>query len=214
MPTSLHKHFKNLLCYFALTMLIAFSAGSLHAIPVTFNLRDTTATADIEDGTISRGGITATLTPFVQANTGSLNQTAGSFGIDASGTDGSSLLDGVAGAEWISIVFDQNVTFTQLTLSALSSGEGGSITLGANALVTLSDTGSGTDVYNFAANNTVTAGQTVLIKWSTGNGFSFDAFTVDVPGSSVPDGGETIFLLCLPVFFLLQLRRMWTHRGV
>jgi hypothetical protein len=46
------------------------------------------------------------------------------------------------------------------------------------APITLLPTPSATDIYNFSTNNTVPAGQPILLGYLAGNGFSFDSFTV------------------------------------
>ncbi len=74
----------------ALTVVALLSfvtALTSRAAPITFDLRDTSATAEIESCLINRAGVTAVLTPFVQGSAGVLNQTLAGFGINAAGTD-------------------------------------------------------------------------------------------------------------------------------
>jgi hypothetical protein len=123
-------------------------------IPITFDLRDTTATSEIESGVITRSGLKATLTPLVASSSGSLNQTSGGFGINASGSgDTTDQLDGVAGAESIRIEFDQEIKFTGLKLSSMGSADVGRLTIAGGAPISL--TGS---THTFTSDNLVTIG--------------------------------------------------------
>jgi hypothetical protein len=200
-----------------LAAIFAMIAGTSHALLIPFDLRDTGATAEIESGTIVRNGVTATLSPLVVGESGSLNQTTSAFGINGieSGDD-TDTLDargddaGSPGAESISITFDTDILFTQLGLSLFSEGETGSLTINGFASLPLADTGVGSDVYNFASDNLVLTGQTVLLSWGSGNGFSFDNFKIDtdVPQASVPESGTTLAFLGLGVFGLVLFRRL------
>lgn len=191
-------------------LLLTAIAASVQAVPITFNLRDTTKTVEIESGIINRGGVIVTLTPSVSGSGGVLNQTADNFGVNATLSDVTDRLDGIAGAESISIVFDKNVLFTGLTLSSFSGAEGASLKINGFLTLPLADTGSGTDVYSFAANNNLAVGQTVQINWASGNGFSFDSFTVEIQ-TAVPDTGTTAILLSLPLLGFWTLRRFTTR---
>lgn len=198
-----------------------FMAGSAFAIPVTFNLRDITAAADIEDGSITRDGLTASLTVLVSGNSGTLNQTTTSFGVDATNNgipnDQSALVDGIDGAESISLVFGFDVLFLGANISAFSGTEQALLSIGGSPSISLSDTGAATDAYSFTANNFVPLGSTVTLAWVAGNGFSFDSFTVEQwvrpvdpvnePGSAVPDAGATLALLGLSLTGLGLLAR-------
>gem|GEM_PF-1031388 len=180
---------------------------------VEFDLRDTGNVSEIEAGVITRGGITATLTAIVGGNTGVLNQTTSGFGINATGTgDESSRLDGDEGAESVSITFDVNVLWTGLGLSLFSSGEGASISLPLALSTALADTSSASDVYTFASDNVVLAGEMVVVSWVSGNGFSFDSFDVELyerqSGSNgVPDGGVSAAMLAVGVGMVSIYRR-------
>src|SRR5687767_14288988 len=94
-----------------LPLLVAFSS-TVSGLPITFNLRDTSATAEIESGSITRTGLHAALTPTTSGGTGSLNQTSAGFGIDSAGADASNQIDNEAGIESISIVFSHDVRLT------------------------------------------------------------------------------------------------------
>ena len=167
-----------------------------HAVPIVFNLRDTTATAEIESGIITRSGIIATLTPLVQGSSGLLNQTASAFGINAAlTTDDSDELDSGAGAESVSMIFNVDVSFLSLSVSLFGSGEQGRLAIAGFAPVAITSTGA----HSFNANNVALAGQTVVLSHVAGTGFSFDSFTVErfsaAPG--VPETGASVVLLGL-----------------
>ena len=196
---------------------VVFSACSLQAVSVSFNLRDTGATVEIEGGVIKRPIpdviVIATLTPIVDGSTGSLNQSGSGFGINASGSDDADQIDGAGdGAESVLISFDRDVFFTELQLSALSNrdpepDDSGSLRIAGFSLLTLLDTGSGTDVYTFVSNNFVAAGETVLLKHVSGNGFSFDGFTVETVPSHWSAGCSFFFLTGLTGLFGWMRRR-------
>ncbi|MBI1178651.1 VPDSG-CTERM sorting domain-containing protein [bacterium] len=186
---------------------------SASAVPVQFDLRDTSATSEIESGTIVRSGITATLTPLVDGGSGSLNQTSSGFGINAvGGGDDTDAIDGDEGAETIAIRFDVDVIWQQFTVSSFGSSDEGRVTIGAFSPVAIGASGSQV----FGTNNELVAGNQVLVSYVAGNGFSFDSFTVEpwirsgtTDSNSVPDGGATIALLGLSFagFSLLNRHR-------
>lgn len=186
------------------TLLLALLFGCVVALPVsglaiTFNLRDVGAELEIESGTITRGGVTATLLPSVVGSSGVLNQTAGGFGINGAGADVTNLLDGTAGAESISLSFNTNVLFSGLTLSSFSAGESALLKIGAFPTLTLTDTGNTPDTFVFNTNNSVIAGQAVVLTFGSGNGFSFDSFTIEpVASAAVPETSPGIIgMACL-----------------
>lgn len=170
---------------------LVVAVHSVCATPILFNLRDTSTTAEIESGVITRGGVEATLIPAVAGRSGVLNQTAAAFGVNAAGTgDASDLIDRGLGVESISIRFDADVLFTGLGLSALTSpaGDGACLKIAGFSALSLTDTGAGNDIYSFAANNLVAAGETVLLAFASGNGFSFDCFSIErVKDPAVPE---------------------------
>jgi hypothetical protein len=148
----------------------------------------------------------------VASSSRSLNQTSCGFGINASGSgDATDQLDEVAGAESIRIEFDQEIEFTGLKLSSMGSEDVGRLTIAGGAPISL--TGS---THTFTSGNLVTIGQAVLLEWVSGNGFSFDSFTVEVVppgGASVPDAGSTLPLLALGILALATVRAQ-RHRAV
>jgi len=177
------------------------AANFAGAVPVTFNLLDPTATTEIESGTIVRSGITATLTAVVAGSTGSLNQTASAFGINAADlpnvtNDDSDELDSDEGVESISIRFDVDVLWQALKVSSFGTGEQGSLVVAAFSPVSITATGEHTRT----TDNLVLAGQAVVISHVAGTGFSFDSFTVERSErllADVPDAGSSAMLLGL-----------------
>ncbi len=172
------------------------------AFPITFNLRG----SEIEDidgsatMAVTEDGLTATLTAAtdgVEGN-GVLNRTASGFGINTTfppglPTDDTDQIDGVAGIESVTIEFDQLVTFDQLVLSSFTTSETASLTIAG--AITLGGTGDASDVYGFSTDNTVSIGQSVVLAYSDGNGFSFDEFTVTTSESTAVPEPATITLL-------------------
>ena len=182
----------------------AFCVSSLQAGIITFDLRD----ASIEDIdevvsfalTDTSSGLTATLT----ANIGELNQTNTGFGINApEGGDDTDTIDDIKGTESVTITFNEPVTFDQLVLSLFSSGETASLSIAGGSPFSLTDTGSGTDIFNFTTDNAVPIGQTVVLSHESGNGFSFDNFTV----TTVPEPTTLVMLLVGLIGLALVCRR-------
>ena len=118
-----------------------------------------------------------------------LNRTGSAFGINAGGSnDDPDGIDDDEGTESVTITFDQTVTFDQLVLTLFSSGEEASLTIAGGSPVSLTDTGSGTDEFNFTTNNTVLVGEEVIFSHVSGNDFSFDNFTANTQTSpAVPE---------------------------
>jgi hypothetical protein len=141
---------------------------------------------------LTAGGIIATLT----ANTGVLNTTLVSgFGVNAPGSlDQSSLLDGASGtAESLAISFNSAVTFTQLVLSLFTpSVDSATVTIGGAGPLGLVPQASAIDTYNFAT--LVLPGQSVLLQWTGGNGFSADSFSVLAASTAVVEPSTALLL--------------------
>jgi hypothetical protein len=178
----------------------------LHATPITFDLRDATTatiTDEIESGTLTRGGITATLTPFVDGSSGVLNQTGSGFGINASGSDASDQLDGDEGIESIFISFNADVSFTSLKLSQFGSSDSALLTIAGFTELSI-----GSSSQSFLTDNFVPTGETVRLKYGTGNGFSFDSFTIDAATQpTVPDSLPFGFTAAVLIGVTLLARR-------
>ena len=191
-----------------LTFLCALSTQA-QAFSITFDLRglEGTAVDGLTEGPVTVDGLTATL----KANDGVLNQTAGGFGINAlGGGDTTDQIDNGSGVgEFVTIMFDQLVTFDQLVLSSFTGTEEASLSIADFSPITLVGTGPSTDIYNFSTDNIVPIGQSVMLAYSIGNGFSFDEFTVTLSEStSVPEPATIIlFGIGLAAFGGGYLRR-------
>lgn len=185
------------------------SVPQLNAITVSYDLRGSGAPDGVSSGPMTSGGVTATLT----ANTGVLNQTLSGYGVNAAVSgDETDLIDEESGVEDnISISFSQNVQLIGLTLSLLSKDEEALLNIAGNPQVSLTDTGSGTDSFSFSTDNLVSTGDTIQISWGSGNGFSFDSFTIETAGSSINDTGGAFSLLALSFLALCSTRRWRRH---
>ena len=159
---------------------------------IPFELRNNPAVEaadEVASFKLSVSGIEATLS----ANIGVLNQSSDGFGVNAPGSgDPTSRLDGVNGTESISVMFDQDVFFESLTLAVYSPGETASLTIGSASPIQLDPVPADPDLYLFSANNFVAAGQSVVLTHGSGNGFSFDAFSVSSP---VPEPSSALIFL-------------------
>ena len=183
---------------FVVSAVLAFLCAlpeQAQAFSITFNLLGSEGTAvdGLATGDVTNDGLTATLT----ANDGKLNQTASWFGINASGSgDDTDQIDNGSGvAEFVTIMFDQLVTFDQLVLSSFTGAEQASLTIAGGSPILLDGTVPAIDVYNFSTNNIVSIGQSVILAYSTGNGFSFDEFTVTTSEPTAVPEPATIALL-------------------
>ena len=90
------------------------------------------------------------------------------------------------------ITFDQAVTVTELSLSRFSAGESATLTFNGFPSLALTDTGMGVDLFSFPSNNQLAVGEALTLAHSTGNGFSFDSFTVQT--TSVPEPSSAILV--------------------
>lgn len=176
-------------------VLTSVCALPVQAFSITFNLlgAEGTVVDGLTTGPVTKNGLTATLT----ANDGVLNQTSGEFGINASGgSDVTHLIDNGSGiTEFVTIMFDQLVTFDMLALSSFTSTEEASLIIAGGSQIFLVGTGPSIDIYNFSTNNTIPIGQSVMLAYSTGNGFSLDEFTVTLSESTAIPEPATFVLL-------------------
>jgi hypothetical protein len=176
------------------------------AVPVVFDLRGAEGLAidgGLSGSSTSAGGILATFT-HNDPGAGLFNQTASAFGINAAaaGDDTDELDDGAGFAEAISIVFDQPVFFRGLSVSSFGATDRGQLSLNGGALT---DTISATGAYGGALLGTlIPLGSDLSLAYDdalSGNGFSYDSFTVEV----VPEPGSAA-LLALGALALAYLR--------
>ncbi len=155
---------------------------STFATLVDFDLRNNVAIYSVLDnqssGAVTNGGIIATLT----ASEGTLNRTVDGFGINGPGTDDT---DALNSNQWIDVVFNQSVIFSNLNVSSWNVGtDVGDVQLGDLFVSQGGVTGTGDTAYNFS----VEAGQIVrllAVNTEATNGFSVDSFTVAIPEPSV-----------------------------
>jgi len=123
----------------------------------------------------------AGISPNVSTPDGVLNQTAASFGVNATGTGDvtSQIDDGVGVDESIDLMFDQDVYLEWFTLSSFSSTDMFELMLPGMAPIVFggSDLFTGTNVLNLNA-PLLPAGQKARLQFASGNGFSFDGFAV------------------------------------
>ncbi len=164
------------------------------AFSITINLRGPEIEYIDESATIAvtKDGLTATLA----ANSGVLNRTKSGFGINAQGVgDDTDTIDNGSGfAEFVTIEFDQLVSFDQLALSSFTTSETAVLTIASGSSITLGGTFPSIDFYSFSTDNTVSIGQSIILAYSIGNGFSFDEFTVTLSESTVIPEPTTIIL--------------------
>ncbi|MCA9050778.1 MAG: hypothetical protein KDA89_18695, partial [Planctomycetaceae bacterium] len=193
----------------AAAMTILSAAVPAQAGLIFFDLRDTAAIEPVDEGsfiTLTRGGITATLTAMVDGNSGVLNVTGSGFGVNADGgTDDTDTIDDKEGLESIEVTFDTAVTIDEVHLSLLTAAQNDQATLTIAGFpgLALADTGTSADIFTISADNELPAGQKMILAFSSGNGFSFDGFSVSTP---VPEPTSAV-LAALGVVSLLGCRR-------
>ena len=178
-----------------------------------FQLKGNAAVEAVDESVsfpLTVGGITATLT----ANVGVLNTTSSGFGVNHPTTgDPTDHIDGMFAIETVSIVFNLPVRLDQIVLSDFTgstTGDLASLTIDGFPLLTLNPTAPALDVYNFSSNNTLPAGQSIVLAFVAGNGFSFDSFSVTVPEPA------SWLLLSVGMVLLLGLRvrsQLWSRRA-
>ncbi len=176
-----HKAVVRVYVVSAVLVIVCAMSTQAFSFPITFNLRgaEGLAVEGSSAGSVTKDGLTATLT----ANIGDLNQTSSGFGINAPGAgDDTDAIDGDLGIESVTIVFDQLVTLEQLALSSFSITEDALLKIAGDSTI-LPGTDPAQDIYGFSIDNIVLIGEPVILFFNTGNGFSFDEFTV-TPGDS------------------------------
>ena len=188
-------------------------SSSLFAMPITFDLRDSSIEAidEVNSFSLTLSGITATLSALPSTwvdNTGVtrnllLNRTSRGFGVNVDGvantkgcsTEDSDGIDDGCIVEGIKVDFTQAYILESFRVSSFGSTDEGVIDFFEPGLTDISVTSTGTTA----------AGQTTssfTLWWVAGNGFSFDSFTV----SAVPEP-TVIALFGLGLFSLWLVRR-------
>ena len=169
------------LAWSAALLMLTMSFASAGEATTLFQLAGSAAVEAVDEAAsfpLTVGGITATLT----ANVGVLNTTSTAFGVNHPTTgDPTDHIDGMFAIESVSIVFNLPVRLDQIELSDFTGGATGdlaTLTIDGFAPLTLIPTAPALDVYNFSSNNTVPAGQAIVLTWQAGNGFSFNSFSV------------------------------------
>lgn len=184
--------------------------GTAHAdAGIIFNFRGSDVDA-LEGGptlALTVDGLTATLVANQGAFSRSGSSPDGDFGINSLGSgDEASQIDGDEGAESVSITFDGDVTFDRLALSSTTATDEFFVNFQGGS----SNNESGPDdEFFYTVGNTLTAGQTVTIGYTAGNGFSFDEFEVTTLSAQAVPEPTSMALLGLSVagFGLAGVRR-------
>jgi len=128
-----------------------------------------------------------------------MNRSSSGFGINGTGTDDT---DALNAGQYIDLVFNQNVTFSNVDISSWGGSDAAEVQLGPVFVSQGSISGTGDTAYDFS----VDAGETVRILATAdsgaSNGFSFDGFSVD----TIPEPA-VIALLGLGGGFMLLTRK-------
>jgi len=198
---------------------LALFVPQVKADVVVFELfNDTNALFDFDatTGTFSdASGLTATITAIVAGNTGDLNATASSFGINAENgvvpgnpIDDTELLDEDQGAESFSINFSGpvNATLTEIDIVGFGGADAG--TLDIAGVSTAIAAGIATDLSAFT--NTELVGNTLTIGFtagSGGNGFGVETLTFHVTPAVIPEPTSFTLLAFGSALMLAHRRR-------
>ena len=193
---------------FALFVALSAVPTTALAAPITFDLRDPSIELidEVNSFDLTRGGLIATLTAWPDTYLGNdvvLNQTTSSFGINVvgetcGGLENSAQVDGGCTGEYIAISFDADVMLNSLRISSFGSGDSGSVSVnGLTPSLLSSGLVSLGNVY-------LTSGDSFVISYLAGTGFSVDNFTVTP--TSVPEPGSLV-LLSVGIFGIVVARR-------
>lgn len=176
-----------------------FFSPLVNAIPVEFNLRSSLIESIDEQVNITlvNNGIVATLT----ANSGVLNATSTGFGVNATGSgDATSLIDDGSGiAELIQIQFNLAVKFLGLEVSSFGTTDAGLLSLNSTPVFELQNSGRNNTGEIFINN-----GDLLTLAFASGNGFSFDSFSVEM--ISVNEPASALLLFLTGIMLLINLR--------
>ena len=157
------------------TILVLFCLFAAYEVrgDEVFDLRDISIEAIDEAPSfqINQGGLIAT----VSANIGDLNRTGSGFGINAPGAgDDTDNVDAVNGLEIVSVSFNADVSVKGIFASLLGAADNGSLTIPGNAAIPFGSFG-----FVDAGGAFMAQGNQFDVAYVSGNGFSFDSFTVD-----------------------------------
>jgi hypothetical protein len=131
-------------------------------------------------GSVTNSGLIATLT----ASEGWLNRSTAGFGINGVGSDETSALNA---GQFIDIVFNQTVTFSNLNVSSWGSSNAGGVELRTTNIFTSAHriSGRGDSSFNIEVNTNQTIRILAITDTTGGSGFSVDRFTVAIPEPAV-----------------------------
>lgn len=143
---------------------------------ITFDLLGDAAVYSLLDNQVSGSVTNSGLIVTVTASDGVLNRTDSAFGINGPGTDDT---DAFNAGQFMDLVFNQDVTFSSVTVSSWGSSDAAEVQLGPLFSFQGSITNTGETAFDFG----VTEGTTVRILATADsgatNGFSVNSFTVE-----------------------------------
>ncbi len=172
------------------------------ATQVVFDLRSSLIESIDEQATFElvNNNIIATLS----TNVGVLNRTSSGFGVNATGAgDATSLIDDGSGiAEFIQIQFNKTVKLLSLTVSSFGSEDTGLLSINATSIYEINNSG-----INSLNNLFINDGALLTLSFISGNGFSFDSFTVSEISVNEPTGG-ILLLSGLILLFSQKYRKL------
>jgi len=175
-----------------------FFLPNVIATPIVFDLRSDLIESIDEQATfeLTKNDIIATLSTSV----GVLNRTSSSFGVNATGSgDATSLIDDGSGiAEFIQIQFNKAIRLLDFTVSSFGSGDSGLLSVNNLAIFEINNTG-----LNNLNNLFINDGDILSLSFISGNGFSFDSFTVSEISVDEPGSG----ILLISVLIILFVRK-------
>lgn len=157
-------------------------AANVFADVLSFDLKGDAAVYGLLDdkmsGSVTNSGLIVTVT----ASDGVLNRTTSGFGVNGLGTDDT---DGLNSGQYLDLVFNQNVVFSNVQVSSWGASDAGEVQLGLPFVVQGSIASSGETTFGFE----VLAGDVVRIAATADsgadNGFSVDGFSVAIPEPAV-----------------------------
>ena len=191
---------------------MAFSLSNAYADPVTFFLTNNgngSSAFDFDNTTDNfddPSGLSAVFTAIVAGSTGTINATANSFGVNASGgSDDTDQLDGDEGLESIQIVFsgDVSAVLTGIDISSFGADDTGTLDIGGTSTAIVSGTDTPIPVHSELVGNTLTIAFTSL----NGNGFSVDSLSFDVVPAAVPEPSSLAIIGLGSLMMAIRRRR-------